>query len=63
MIKRIKFIGIPVADQDRALEFYTQKLGFRVLTDQDPNADCETQHEQRHLWNRRGELGCNATKV
>ena len=34
MIKRIKFIGIPVADQDRALEFYTKKLGFRILTDQ-----------------------------
>jgi predicted enzyme related to lactoylglutathione lyase len=34
MIKRIKFLGIPVADQDRALEFYTEKLGFRVLTDQ-----------------------------
>ncbi len=34
MIKRIKFIGIPVRDQDRALSFYTEKLGFRVLTDQ-----------------------------
>jgi predicted enzyme related to lactoylglutathione lyase len=34
MIKRVKFIGIPVADQDRALDFYTQKLNFRVLTDQ-----------------------------
>ena len=34
MIKRIKFIGIPVGDQDRALEFYTRKLGFRILTDQ-----------------------------
>ncbi len=34
MIRRIKFIGIPVADQDRALEFYTEKLGFRILTDQ-----------------------------
>ena len=34
MIKRIKFIGIPVRDQDRALRFYTEKLGFRVLTDQ-----------------------------
>jgi catechol 2,3-dioxygenase-like lactoylglutathione lyase family enzyme len=34
MIKRIKFIGIPIADQDRALEFYTEKLNFRVLTDQ-----------------------------
>ncbi len=34
MIKRIKFVGIPVRDQDRALKFYTEKLGFRVLTDQ-----------------------------
>ena len=34
MIKRVKFIGIPVGDQERALEFYTQKLGFRILTDQ-----------------------------
>ena len=34
MIKRIKFLGIPVRDQDRALAFYTEKLGFRILTDQ-----------------------------
>ncbi|MGE5487936.1 MAG: VOC family protein [bacterium] len=34
MIKRIKFLGIPVRDQDRALSFYTEKLGFRVITDQ-----------------------------
>ena len=34
MIKRIKFLGIPVHDQDRALRFYTEKLGFRILTDQ-----------------------------
>jgi predicted enzyme related to lactoylglutathione lyase len=34
MIKRIKFLGIPVQNQDRALQFYTEKLGFRVLTDQ-----------------------------
>jgi predicted enzyme related to lactoylglutathione lyase len=34
MIKRIKFLGIPVSDQERALSFYTEKLGFRVLTDQ-----------------------------
>lgn len=34
MIKRIKFLGIPVRDQDRALNFYTEKLGFRILTDQ-----------------------------
>jgi predicted enzyme related to lactoylglutathione lyase len=35
MIKRIKFLGIPVRDQDRALRFYTEKLGFRILTDQE----------------------------
>lgn len=35
MIKRIKFLGIPVRDQDRALRFYTEKLEFRILTDQE----------------------------
>lgn len=34
MIKAIKFVGVPVSDQQRALEFYTTKLGFRVITDQ-----------------------------
>lgn len=34
MIRRIKFLGIAVRDQDRALAFYTEKLGFRILTDQ-----------------------------
>jgi len=34
MIKSIKFVGIPVSDQDRALAFYTEALGFTVLTDQ-----------------------------
>ncbi|WP_180542294.1 VOC family protein [Nevskia soli] len=34
MIKRIKFLGIPVEDQNRALQFYTEKLGFRIFTDQ-----------------------------
>jgi catechol 2,3-dioxygenase-like lactoylglutathione lyase family enzyme len=33
MIKAIKFVSIPVSDQDRALAFYTEKLGFRILTD------------------------------
>lgn len=37
MIKRIKFLGIPVRNQDRALQFYTEKLGFRILTDQEFN--------------------------
>jgi catechol 2,3-dioxygenase-like lactoylglutathione lyase family enzyme len=34
MIKGIKFVNIPVADQARALAFYTEKLGFLVATDQ-----------------------------
>jgi predicted enzyme related to lactoylglutathione lyase len=34
MIKGIKFASVPVTDQDRALLFYTEKLGFRILTDQ-----------------------------
>jgi len=34
MIRGVKFASIPVADQDRALTFYTEKLGFRLLTDQ-----------------------------
>ena len=33
MIKAVKFVSVPVTDQDRALEFYTTKLGFRVITD------------------------------
>jgi predicted enzyme related to lactoylglutathione lyase len=33
MIKGIKFASVPVRDQQRALEFYTQKLGMRVITD------------------------------
>jgi predicted enzyme related to lactoylglutathione lyase len=34
VIKSIKFVSVPVKDQDRALEFYTQKLGFGIVTDQ-----------------------------
>jgi predicted enzyme related to lactoylglutathione lyase len=34
MITQLKFMSIPVADQDRALKFYTEKLGFKVATDQ-----------------------------
>jgi len=39
MIKRIKFLRIPVRDQDRALQFYTEKLGFRIMTDQQMSDD------------------------
>jgi predicted enzyme related to lactoylglutathione lyase len=34
MIKNIKFVTVPVADQNRALDFYTDKLGFTIITDQ-----------------------------
>ena len=34
MIRGIKFASVPVRNQDVALKFYTEKLGFRVLTDQ-----------------------------
>ena len=31
---QLKFAGIPVKDQDRALAFYRDTLGFKVATDQ-----------------------------
>lgn len=34
MIRGVKFTAIPVTNQDRALAFYTEKLGFRLVTDQ-----------------------------
>jgi predicted enzyme related to lactoylglutathione lyase len=34
MIRGIKFVGIPVRDQDVALKFYTEALGMKVMTDQ-----------------------------
>jgi catechol 2,3-dioxygenase-like lactoylglutathione lyase family enzyme len=35
VIKGFSHVGIWVADQDRALKFYTEKLGYRVNTDAD----------------------------
>jgi predicted enzyme related to lactoylglutathione lyase len=35
MIRGIKFVNIPVADQARALKFYTEKLGLAIATDQE----------------------------
>jgi catechol 2,3-dioxygenase-like lactoylglutathione lyase family enzyme len=34
VITHVKFVSIPTRDQDRALAFYTAKLGFKVVTDQ-----------------------------
>ena len=39
MIKAVKFVSVYVSDQDRALAFYTQKLGFTVATDQPMGPD------------------------
>ena len=33
MLKRINFASVPVKDQARALEFYTQKVGLEVRSD------------------------------
>lgn len=38
MIRGVKFASIPVTDQEKALTFYTEKLGFKLLTDQPFNA-------------------------
>ncbi len=34
MIRKLKFVSIPVRDQERALDFYVNKLGFTLVTDQ-----------------------------
>ena len=34
MIRGFKIVSIPVRNQDLAIAFYTQKLGFRIHTDQ-----------------------------
>ncbi len=35
MIRGVKIVSIPVSDQNVALKFYTEKLGFKVATDQE----------------------------
>ena len=34
MISHVKFVSVPTLDQERALRFWTEQVGFRVLTDQ-----------------------------
>jgi predicted enzyme related to lactoylglutathione lyase len=34
VIKAVKFVSIPVTDQDRAIDFYTTQLGMTIVTDQ-----------------------------
>ena len=42
MITHIKFVSIPTRDQDAALAFYTEKLGFKLVTDQP--------HDDKQRW-------------
>src|SRR5438552_18036700 len=42
MITNVKFVGIPTKDQDKALSFYTEKLGFKLVTDQP--------HDDKQRW-------------
>ena len=46
MITHVKFVSVPVLDQDRALAFYTEKLGFKLLSDQ-PFSDTQRWIELR----------------
>ena len=34
MITQIKFVSVPVRDYDRSIAFFTETLGFKVMTDQ-----------------------------
>ena len=34
MISHVKLVSIAVTDQDKALDFYTNKLGFEVVVDE-----------------------------
>ena len=55
MIRGVKFVTVPVTDQDRALAFYTEKLGFRVVTDQP--------YDARQRWIELGIAGADTRIV
>ena len=42
MITHVKFVSIPIRNQDLALAFYTEKLGFKLITDQP--------HDDKQRW-------------
>ena len=42
MITHIKFVSVPTRNQDLALAFYTEKLGFKLVTDQP--------HDDKQRW-------------
>lgn len=39
MLRSLKFVTIPTGNQDRALAFWTDKVGLRLLTDQPMGED------------------------
>ena len=49
MITRVRSVGIYVSDQDRALEFYRDKLGFEVLQDT-PMGDMGPPGNREQRW-------------
>src|SRR5262245_6371938 len=42
LVTHIKFVSIPTRDQYKALAFYTEKLGFKLVTDQP--------HDDKQRW-------------
>ena len=34
MLKKVVYVTVPVSDQDKALEFWTKKIGLTIATDQ-----------------------------
>ncbi|MBI1188250.1 MAG: VOC family protein [Alphaproteobacteria bacterium] len=34
MITKLKFVSVPTRDQARALQFWTEQMGFEIVTDQ-----------------------------
>jgi predicted enzyme related to lactoylglutathione lyase len=35
VLKKVKFVGVNVRDQEKALRFWTQKIGLQISTDQE----------------------------
>jgi catechol 2,3-dioxygenase-like lactoylglutathione lyase family enzyme len=42
VITHVKFVSIPTRNQDQALAFYVEKLGFKLVTDQP--------HDEKQRW-------------
>ena len=55
MIRGIKFVNVPVRNQREAVKFYTEKLGFRILTDQ--------QYDEKQRWIELGLPGSESELV